>query len=263
MNTGFIILKTAFGSSALTAFRLRFSALVNVSFIPCTSALVKLLPPDGMLRCQIRRPFVTTRSVESTPTDTSAMEGIGWSGSVVARSGSWSNMAMLARAIGANCRTSTWMPACVRGVKALNTCSRFIANSATSASSTNPLSSIPPASRCHRQTTCSSGNGICCRASYLTMSGIFLASIGGSLMNFERPRLPGTDTATLSPFRSWRLMSCSRADWTSSMGSASGWVRIIGYSMYSHATASSFRGSVDTRHRSAFKAHLPISIPHT
>ncbi|MCE2726101.1 MAG: hypothetical protein LW698_04890 [Planctomycetaceae bacterium] len=96
---------------------------------------------------------------------------------------------------------------------------------------TKPLSSMPPASRCQSQATCSSGNGICCRASYLTMSGIFLASIGGSLMNFESPACPGTATATRSPVRSLRLINSARAARTSSTGSASGWVRIIGYSM--------------------------------
>ena len=55
-----------------------------------------------MLRCQIRRPLVTTRSVESTPIETSTTDGGGFSGSSVAGSGNWSKIAMLARAIGAS-----------------------------------------------------------------------------------------------------------------------------------------------------------------
>lgn len=82
-------------------------------------------------------------------------------------------------------------------------------------------------------------------------------------MNFESPRLPATETATLSSRRSWRLMSCSRAPCTSSTGSASGCVRIIGYSMYSNASTVSFFESVPTRQRSAFSAHFPMSMPQT
>ena len=122
---------------------------------------MKLLPPIGMLRCQIRMPLVTTRSVESTPIDTSTIEAGGFSGSTVAGSGNWSNITMFASAIGESCTMSTSTPACVSGASALKTCSRFIAKTATSASMTKPPSSMPPGSRCQSQTTCSSGKGIC------------------------------------------------------------------------------------------------------
>ena len=205
--------------------------MAKVSFMPCTSAFVKLLPPIGMLRCQIRRPLVITRSVESTPIDTSTIDAGGFSGSIVARSGNWSKVTMLASAIGDNCTTSTSTRARVSGASALNTCSRFMAKTATSASMTKPPSSMPPASRCQSQTTCSSGNGICCRASYLTMSGIFLDSIGGSLMNFESPDCPGTEMATRDPLSLLRPTNSASAACTSSTGSASGCVSSIGYSM--------------------------------
>ena len=54
LNTGRIAWKTAFGFSAFIALRFRCSALANVSFSSLVSALVKWLPPIGMLRCQTR-----------------------------------------------------------------------------------------------------------------------------------------------------------------------------------------------------------------
>ena len=153
MKTGFIALNTALGSAARTALRFSFSALAKVYLRSWTSAFVKLDPPIGMLRCQMRRPLVTTRSVESTPIETSTSEAGGFSGSIVAGSGSWSNIAMLANAMGAICRISTSMPASWKGASALCTCSRFMANRATSASITKPDSSTPVASRCQSQTT--------------------------------------------------------------------------------------------------------------
>ena len=222
------------------------------------------LPPIGMLRWAIRSPLVTTTSVASTPIDTSTIDGGGSSGSIVVGSGSWSNITMFASAIGASWRTSTSMPASSKGVRALATCSFFMAKRATSASMTNPPSSIPTASRCQSQTTWSSGNGICWPASYLTMSGIFLASTGGSLMNFDRPDWPGADTATRSPARSWREVNSVRAARTSSTGLASSCVSIIGYSMHSISSVTSRRGSVgETRQRSALRLLRPISIPQT
>jgi len=104
-------------------------------------------------------------SLESTPIETITSDGGGASGSISDAGGSWSNIAMLARAIGCSCSTSTAMPALVSGARALFTCSRFIANKATSASITKPPSSMPPASRCQSHTTWSSGNGICWFAS--------------------------------------------------------------------------------------------------
>ena len=47
-------------------------------------------------------------------------------------------------------------------------------------------------------------NGICCLASYLTMSGIFLASTGGNLMNRDKPLCPETEIATRSPLTELR-----------------------------------------------------------
>ena len=171
---------------------------------------------------------------------------------------------MLASEIGASWRISTSMPASSKGSSALATCSFFMANKATSASITNPPSSIPVASRCQSHTTWSRGNGICWPASYLTMSAIFLASTGGSLMNFESPDCPGAATATRSLARSWREVSSARAARTSSTGLASSWVSIIGYSIHSTSSATSRRGSVgDTRQRSALRLLRPISIPQT
>jgi hypothetical protein len=93
--------------------------LAKVSLRSWTSALVKVLPPIGMLRCQIFRPLVTTRSVESTPEETSTIDGGGLSGSIVAGSGSWSNITMFARAIGESWSTSTAMPASRSGESVL------------------------------------------------------------------------------------------------------------------------------------------------
>ena len=102
---------------------------------------------------------------------------------------------------------------------------------ATSASKTKPLSSVPPGSRCQSQTTWLSGKGICCRASYRTMSGILRGSIGGSLTNFDSPDVPGMLTTTRSPVRSFREVNSVSASRTSSVASASGCERIIGYWM--------------------------------
>ena len=73
--------------------------------------------------------------------------------------------------------------------------------------------------------------GICCRASYLTMSGIFFDSTGGSLMNRAKPLWPETEIATLSPRTELRERNCVRASEISSSALASGWLRSLGYSM--------------------------------
>ena len=89
-----------------------------------------------------------------------------------------------------------------------------------------------------------------------------MASIGGSLMNFASPDWPGAATATRSPSRECRERNSSIAARTSSTGSASDCESIIGYSMYSNASATSLRGSVgDTWQRRALRPHLPMSIP--
>ena len=63
------------------------------------------------------------------------------------------------------------------------------------------------------------------------MSGIFFASIGGNLMNFDRPDWPGTEIATRVPLSLLRLTNSAKAARTNSTGSASGCVSSIGYSM--------------------------------
>ena len=153
VNTCRIALNTARGSAARTAFRFSCSAFWKVYCISFTSAFVKVLPPIGTLRWAIFRPLVTTTSVESTPIEISTIDGGGSSGSIDLGSGSWSNITMFASAIGWSWRTSTSMPALVSGASALLTCSFFIAKSATSASITKPLSSMPPASRCQAHST--------------------------------------------------------------------------------------------------------------
>ena len=67
--------------AAVVALRFRCSALAKVSFNSLVSALVKWLPPSGMLRCQTRKPLVTTRSVASVPSETTTTDSGGFSGS--------------------------------------------------------------------------------------------------------------------------------------------------------------------------------------
>ena len=88
----------------------------------------------------------------------------------------------------------------------------------------------PPAIFWKSQTTSSSGNGICCLASNLTISAIFFSSTGGSLTNRARPDWPAMPMATSSPLTSLRERNFSSASRMSLSGSASGWERILGCS---------------------------------
>jgi hypothetical protein len=108
--------------------------------------------------------------------------------------------------------------------------SRFIANRPISVSSAKPSTTLPAPSFWKSQTTSSRLNGICCLASNLTMSAIFFSSTGGSLTKRARPLWPGTAMATVSPRRVLRDRNCSSASRMSWSGSASGWLRILGYS---------------------------------
>ena len=95
------------------------------------------------------------------------------------------------------------------------------------------------------------------------MSGIRFFSTGGSLMNFTSPDWPGTAMATLQPFRSLRSVNVASASRTSSSGSASGWLRILGYSMKSNASATTCSGVSPGTSFSAFRAAWPMSIAQT
>ncbi len=76
--------------------------------------------------------------------------------------------------------------------------SRFMANRPISVSSAKPSMTSPPPIFWKSQTTSSSGKGICCFASNLTISAIFFSSTGGSLTNRARPDWPAMPMATSS-----------------------------------------------------------------
>ena len=95
------------------------------------------------------------------------------------------------------------------------------------------------------------------------MSGIRFFSTGGSLMNLTSPAWPGTAMATLQPFRSLRSRNVASASRTSSSGSASGWLRILGYSMKSNASATTWSGVSPGTSLSALSAAWPMSIAQT
>ena len=69
--------------------------------------------------------------------------------------------------------------------------------------------------------------------------------------------------ATLQPFRSLRSRNVASASRTSSSGSASGWLRILGYSMKSNASATTWSGVSPGTSFSAFSAAWPMSIAQT
>ena len=140
------------------------------------------------------------------------------------------------------------------GRRARKTASRFIANNPTSASIARPSTTVPP-SCCQSQITSSIGNGICCLTSYLTISGSVLTSTGGGLKNRDKPAWPETQIATWSPTTLFRDKNCVKASWINSSGSASGWLRIFGYSIKSNLSATMVAPSAPNVHRNAFSAH--------
>ena len=74
------------------ALRFRCSALAKVSFNSRVRALVKWLPPSGMLRCQTRKPLVITRSVASVPSERTTTDSGGFSGSYSSGGGRFAHL---------------------------------------------------------------------------------------------------------------------------------------------------------------------------
>ena len=69
--------------------------------------------------------------------------------------------------------------------------------------------------------------------------------------------------ATLHPFRSFRSRNVPRASETRASGSASGWLRILGYSTKSNASATTWSGVSPGASFKPFSAAWPISSAQT
>ena len=82
-------------------------------------------------------------------------------------------------------------------------------------------------------------------------------------MNLTSPACPGTPIATLQPFRSLRSRKVSSASRTSCSGSASGWLRILGYSTKSNASATTWSGVSPGTSFRALSAAWPTSSAQT
>ena len=69
--------------------------------------------------------------------------------------------------------------------------------------------------------------------------------------------------ATLQPLTSLRSVKVASASRTSSSGSASGWLKILGYSMKSNASATTCSGVSPGTSLIALRADWPMSIAQT